>query len=132
MQIICRILQLSDISIMAVERDKSRRGGRLLRMSTRDSVPLRPGFKPFSARRLSLENGLNPGVTYYTSMEFNRPGERSPEKARAVGGDRRFNILSGSRLQLTVQNSNKCSDALVCIAIGNWKTNVIGSKDGDR
>ena len=41
MQIICRILQLSDISIMAVERDKSRREGILLRMSTRDSVPLK-------------------------------------------------------------------------------------------
>ena len=41
MQIMCRILQLSDISIMAVERDKSRREGILLRMSTRDSVPLK-------------------------------------------------------------------------------------------
>ena len=40
MQKICRILQLTDISIMAVERDKSRREGILLRMSTRDSVPL--------------------------------------------------------------------------------------------
>ena len=44
MQIICRILQLSDISIMAVERDKSRREGILLRMSTRDSVPLIEGM----------------------------------------------------------------------------------------
>ena len=41
MQIICRILQLSNISIMVVERDKSWREGILLRMSTRDSVPLR-------------------------------------------------------------------------------------------
>ena len=39
-----RILQLTDISIMAVERDKSRREGILLRMSTRDSVPLNKNF----------------------------------------------------------------------------------------
>ena len=41
MQNICRILQLTDISIMAVERDKSRREGILLRMSIRESVPLK-------------------------------------------------------------------------------------------
>ena len=41
MQNICRILQLTGISIMAVERDKSRREWMLLRMSTRDSVPLK-------------------------------------------------------------------------------------------
>ena len=40
MQNICRILQLTDISIMAVERDKSQRECMLLRMSTRDGVPL--------------------------------------------------------------------------------------------
>ena len=40
MQNICRSLQLTDISIMAVEREKSRRERMLLRMSTRDSVPL--------------------------------------------------------------------------------------------
>ena len=34
---------------------------------------------------------------------------------RVVGGDRRFNILSGSHRQgeVTVGNSNECSDALV-------------------
>ena len=45
MQNICRILQLTNISIMAVERDKSRREGILLRMSTRDSVPLSENTK---------------------------------------------------------------------------------------
>ena len=52
---------------------------------------------------------------------------------RTVGGDRRFNIL-------TVENSNKCSDAsvcaelitLVCVVIDSRKINVIGSEDGDR
>ena len=70
-----------------------------------------------------MEKGLNPGVTYYTSMEFNRLGERSLR--RTVGGDRRFNIL-------TVENSNKCSDAPVCTVIDSRKINVIGSEDGDR
>lgn len=54
MQIICRILQLSDISIMAVERDKSRREGILLRMSTRDSVPL-ISVNRFSCNKRSLQ-----------------------------------------------------------------------------
>ena len=43
---------------------------------------------------------------------------------RTVGGDRRFSIL-------TVENSNKCSDAPVCIVIDSRKINVIGSEDGD-
>ena len=44
---------------------------------------------------------------------------------RTVGGDRRFNIL-------TVENSNKGSDASVCIVINSRKINVIGSEDGDQ
>ena len=44
---------------------------------------------------------------------------------RTVGGDRRFSIL-------TVENSNKCSDASVCVVIDSRKINVIGSEDGDR
>ena len=60
MQNICKILQLTEISIMAVERDKSRREGMLLRMSARDSVPLTVfngvfGPKYCRSARLSLE-----------------------------------------------------------------------------
>ena len=44
---------------------------------------------------------------------------------RTVGGDRRFNIL-------TVEDSDKCSDAPVCIVIDSRKINMIGREDGDR
>ena len=44
---------------------------------------------------------------------------------RTFGGERRFNIL-------TVENSNNCSDAPVCIVIDSRKINVIGSEGGDR
>ena len=54
MQIICRILQLSDISIMAVERDKSRREGILLRMSTRDSVPFKAQLNISFATKIKI------------------------------------------------------------------------------
>ena len=39
-----------------------------------------------------------------------------------VGGDWRFNILSGNHLQcpVTVENSYECIDALACIVIGSW------------
>ena len=29
-------------------------------------------------------------------------------------------------MQVTVENSNECSDALVCVVIGSGKSNVIG------
>ena len=32
---------------------------------------------------------------------------------------------------MTVGDSNQSSDALVCVMIGSWKSNVIGSKDGE-
>ena len=54
---------------------------------------------------------------------------------KTVGIDWRVNILSGSHLQsqVTVENSNEiqCSNALVFIVIGSWKSNVIGSEDGE-
>ena len=47
---------------------------------------------------------------------------------KTVGIDWRVNILSGSHLQsqVTVGKANECSDALVFIVIGSWKSNVIG------
>ena len=65
-------------------------------------------------------------------MEFDCLGEKSPE-IRTVGFDRHFNMESRSYLQsqVMVGNSIKCSDALVCIVVGSWKGNVIGSEDGD-
>ena len=59
-------------------------------------------------------------------MDFGRTGDRSPEEDC-------FNILRGShlRIQLTVGNSVECSEALVCVVIGHWKSNVIGSEDGE-
>ena len=49
-------------------------------------------------------------------MEFDGPGEMSPEKD----------------CQVTVGNSNYCNDAIVCVLIGtrSWE-NVIGSEGGD-
>ena len=53
---------------------------------------------------------------------------------KTVGIDWRVN-MSGSHLQsqVTVENSNEIqsSNALVFIVIGSWKSNVIGSEDGD-
>ena len=40
-------------------------------------------------------------------------------------------ILSHLQSQVMVGNSNEYHDALVCIVIGSWKSNVIGSEDGD-
>ena len=31
---------------------------------------------------------------------------------------------------MTVGNPYECSDALVCIVIGSWKSNMVGSEDG--
>ena len=31
---------------------------------------------------------------------------------------------------MTVGNSKECSDTLVCVVIGSWKSNVIGSDHG--
>lgn len=79
MQNICRILQLTDISIMAVERDKSRRECMLLRMSTRDSVPLRlltllrsaynTSFSEISVKRTWDEYSLHFGTTLYDTTK---------------------------------------------------------------
>ena len=57
-------------------------------------------------------------------MKFDGPGEITPEKD--LDGDWRFIILSDSHYQsqVTVGNSNKCSDVLVFIKIDSWKRGV--------
>ena len=44
-----------------------------------------------------------------------------------VGSEWRFNILSANHLQgqVTLENPNECGDALVCIGIGRWKSNIL-------
>ena len=52
---------------------------------------------------------------------------------KSVGSDWRFNNLSGSHLQsqVTVGNSNECSDALVFVVTERWKSNLVGCEDGE-
>ena len=76
----------------------------------------------------------DPNILKSTSMEFDRPGERIPEKDCWQGLT--FDNLSGSHFQSleTVGNSNECIpviDALNCVVIGSWKSNVIVRKDGE-